>query len=70
MCRWNFMQLVIHPRIRALDYYCRLDTHSVVRSPMGHDVFEFMAARGLKYGFVDAEEEPAHVIKGTCAAYA
>ncbi len=64
MCRWNFLQLVRHPRIQALDYYCRLDTHSFVRSPLGHDVFDFMAARRLKYGFVVAEEEPAHVITG------
>ena len=64
MCRWNFMQLVRHPRIQALHYYCRLDTHSFVRSPLGRDVFDFMAARRLKYGFVVAEEEPAHVIAG------
>ena len=64
MCRWNFLGLVQHPRIQALDYHCRLDTHSHVRSPLGYDVFEIMAARRLKYGFVVAEQEPPHVITG------
>ena len=64
MCRWNFMGLVRHPRIQALDYYCRLDTHSFVRSPLGYDLFDFMAARRLAYGFVAVESEPAHVIAG------
>ena len=64
MCRWNFMRLVLHPRIQALDYYCRLDTHSYVRSPLTYDLFNFMAAQRLAYGFVAVEVEPPHVIKG------
>ncbi len=58
------MGLVQHPRIQALDYYCRLDTHSFVRSPLGYDLFDFMAAGRLAYGFVAVESEPAHVITG------
>ena len=67
MCRWNLFQLVQHDRIQALDYYCRLDTHSYVRSPLGYDIFDFMAAQRLKYGFVAVENEPSHVITGASA---
>ena len=31
MCRWNFMGLMQHPKIRHLDYYCRMDTDSRIR---------------------------------------
>ncbi len=68
MCRWTFLGLVQHPRIQALDYYCRLDTLSHVRSPLGYDVSEFMAAQRLKYGFVVSEQEPPHVITGATAS--
>ena len=64
MCRWNFMGLVLHTRIQELDFYCRLDTHSYVRSPLGYDLFSSMAARRLAYGFIAVETEPAHVIAG------
>ncbi len=69
MCRWNVFQLVQHERIQTLDYYCRLDTHSFVRSPLSFDIFDFMAARQLKYGFVGIEEEPAQVITGANALH-
>ena len=32
MCRWNFMSLMQHPKIRTLDYYCRMDTDSRIRA--------------------------------------
>ena len=64
MCRWNLMGLMQHPRIQELEYYCRMDTHSYVRSPLGYDVFDFVAARKLKYAFVAVEEEAAHVMIG------
>ena len=32
MCRWNFMGLMQHPKIRDLDYYCRMDTDSRIKS--------------------------------------
>ena len=31
MCRWNFRGMLEHPRIRNLDYYCRMDTDSRIR---------------------------------------
>ena len=31
MCRWNFRGMLEHPRIRNLDYYCRMDTDSRVK---------------------------------------
>ena len=68
MCRWNFLQLVRHPRIQQLDYYCRLDTHSYVGSPLGYDIFDFMAGRRLKYGFIAVSDEPEHVITGMTSA--
>ena len=64
MCRWNLIGLIQHPRIQELDYYCRMDTHSYVRSPLGYDVFDFVAARELKYAFVAVEDEPAFVVTG------
>ena len=32
MCRWNFLGLMQHPKIRKLDYYCRMDTDSRIKS--------------------------------------
>ena len=32
MCRWNFMGMMQHPKIRDLDYYCRMDTDSRIRA--------------------------------------
>ena len=31
MCRWNFRGMLEHPRIRRLDYYCRMDTDSRIK---------------------------------------
>ena len=31
MCRWNFRGMLEHPRIRKLDYYCRMDTDSRIK---------------------------------------
>ena len=32
MCRWNFMGMMQHPRVHGLDYYCRMDTDSRIKS--------------------------------------
>jgi len=32
MCRWNFMGMMQHPKVRGLDYYCRMDTDSRITS--------------------------------------
>jgi len=32
MCRWNFMGMMQHPKVRGLDYYCRIDTDSRIKS--------------------------------------
>jgi len=47
MCRWNFRGMLEHPRIRRLDYYCRMDTDSRIKKKVGVGVSELRSAAGL-----------------------
>ena len=49
---------------RQLDYYCRLDTDSRINAPVPIDMFNYMAANGLHYGFVRRSTERGGLAEG------
>ena len=69
MCRWNFMGLVQHPKVRELDYYCRMDTDSrmttkvrLTRSPTPSAIISPCAARHLATGGADLRSRPSQCL--------
>jgi Glycolipid 2-alpha-mannosyltransferase len=58
MIRWWAMGAWEHPEISQLDFWCRLDSHSWVNSPIRYDMFRFMADGNFSYGYnLDGEDE-------------
>jgi len=47
-----------------LEYVWRLDDNSMITSPIGYDVFQFMETNHLKYGFVSTVEDNAKCLAG------
>jgi hypothetical protein len=58
-CTWGYLKMIhfffvdifIHPAVRDLDYFLRLDTDSAILSPITYDPFEFMRSNKKYYGF-------------------
>lgn len=52
------------PEVRALQYYCRLDSDSYLLDNVKDDVFSFMEENNYKYGYRVDMDEPEYVIHG------
>ncbi|ORY91953.1 glycolipid 2-alpha-mannosyltransferase-domain-containing protein [Syncephalastrum racemosum] len=64
MIHFFFKDIFDHPAIASLDYFWRLDHDSMLESPVGVDVFKYMQARGLKYGYRTVTTDARHVTNG------
>jgi len=58
-----------HPKVRELEYYMRMDTDSVITSPVPYDWFDVMSKGGFTYGYRMIQEDPEWVIKGMWRFY-
>ncbi len=45
-------RVFVHPDVRGLDYFCRLDTDSAFVAPVPLDIFQSMRAHKHVYGYV------------------
>jgi mannosyltransferase len=64
MIRFWFRSVFEHPRVRKLDYYLRLDTDSFILAPVTYDLFKFMRAHSLHYGYRAGTKDPSWVLGG------
>lgn len=58
-CSWGYLKMIhfffvdifLHPAVRELDFFMRLDSDSAILSPIEYDPFEFMRKNKKHYGF-------------------
>lgn len=58
-CSWGYLKMIqfffvdifLHPAVRDLDYFMRLDTDSAILSPIQYNPFEYMYRNRKHYGF-------------------
>lgn len=58
-----------HPKVRELDYFMRLDTDSIINSPIHIDLFDVMKSGGFSYGYRHTMVDPDWVVKGLWEYY-
>ena len=52
-------QVFEHPEVRQLQYYCRMDTDSMLQTPMSLDIFVNMREHKYIYGYVHQSVDTA-----------
>ena len=68
MCRFFAGLIFEHPALAGFDWYWRLDTDSFLRGNVAYDVFQFMEAGDLWYGYIVMLEEKPEVVNGLWSA--
>ena len=68
MCRFFSGTIFNHPALAAYEWYWRLDTDSFLRGRIRYDVFKFMEAKDLWYGYIVMLKEDPEVVKGLWSA--
>jgi hypothetical protein len=58
-----------HPSVRELEYFLRLDTDSIINSPVSFDWFEVMKKGGFTYGYRMTMMDTEWVVKGLWRYY-
>ncbi len=68
MCQWFSGDIFSHPRLRAVDWYLRLDIDSYILSPVEDDPFRRLEKAGKSYGYLTTFYEEVQVSNGLAEA--
>jgi mannosyltransferase len=69
MCAFWWKWVFEHPKVRELEYFMRLDTDSLIKSPVTVDLFQLMKTKGYYYGYRFIWHDPGFVVKGLWRFY-
>lgn len=64
MCRFFSGEIYHRPEILKYDYYMRLDTDSVIASPIPYDIFQHFKDNTFYYGFPKIDKDHPKVVEG------
>lgn len=64
MIQFWWSRVFDQPAIQELDYFCRLDTDSVLVSRVSKDIFAFMHANSYLYGYIHQDTDVRDVVDG------
>jgi len=64
MCRFFSGLVYLNPILSDYDWYWRLDTDSFILSDISYDIFRFMKARHIIYGYINYRKEDQSVAVG------